>query len=192
MVMTRVALAACILTSKKSQDGISKLLFKSDFDKLKSKTSTRRLDEVLTDLWAQAQGTSDIKWGYQCFGQACVRMVIHILGKERLAKQDTFESCSKIVELFQQELTNPKQPVQSAAAASSTTASPDQPVKDLVSCSAEDLALLQNQHILVGHRHFGFILFSTLDMFLCSSCVKEHLQLLIFADPNKCAQVLPP
>lgn len=37
----RIALLATILSSKRHQDGISKLVFKSDFDKLKGKSSTK-------------------------------------------------------------------------------------------------------------------------------------------------------
>lgn len=37
LALTRIALAATILTSKKSQDGISKLIYKSDLDKMEGK-----------------------------------------------------------------------------------------------------------------------------------------------------------
>ena len=39
----RIALLATILSSKRHQDGISRLVFKSDFDKLKGKISTKTM-----------------------------------------------------------------------------------------------------------------------------------------------------
>lgn len=103
MALTRVALAATMLSSKKHQDGISKLVYKSDFDKLKSKETTRRLDEVLGTLWDQAsKAQSDL--GHMCWCTAAVRMVLHLLGKEKIAKQEVFESFEQIAQCFSDDL----------------------------------------------------------------------------------------
>ena len=86
MALTRIALAACILSSKKQQDGISRIIYKSDLEKLKGKASTKQLDEMLCSLWAEVQHVN-LPLGYVCFGKACVRMILHTLGKEKVAKE---------------------------------------------------------------------------------------------------------
>lgn len=59
MTLTRIALAACMLSSKKHADNISQLICKSDFDKLKGKEPARKLDEILHTLWAATQNETD-------------------------------------------------------------------------------------------------------------------------------------
>ena len=152
MALTRVALAATMLSSKKHQDGISKLIYKSDFDKLKGKETTRRLDEVLASLWEQA-GQTSVDWGYMCFCTAAVRMVLHILQKEKIAKQDSFESFEEIVQHFADDL-------QASPVASKTQLAPSEPaessngpvVQDLLKASNKEVALFQNSHIKIGER----------------------------------------
>jgi hypothetical protein len=87
-----------MLSSRKHQDNISKLVYKSDFDKVKGKDTTKKLDEILHTLWAEAQDQKHEKsLAFNAFGTACVRMVLHLLQKEKAAKQDTFESFQEIV-----------------------------------------------------------------------------------------------
>ena len=95
LALTRIALAATILTSKKSQDGISKLIYKIDLDKMKGKDTTCRLDDMLNAMWPEARKI-DKDVGYIAFGRASVHMILHLLGKEKLAKKETFESFTEI------------------------------------------------------------------------------------------------
>ena len=127
MALTRVALAATMLSSKRHQDGISKLVYKSAFDKLKSKETTRRLDEVLGTLWDQARHAQP-DLGHMCWCTAAVRMVLHLLGKEKIAKQEVFESFEQIAQVFSADLqaglvTLQAQPVQSELADTSSAPS---------------------------------------------------------------------
>lgn len=156
LALTRVALAATILTSKKSQDGISKLIYTSDLDKMKGKDTTSKLDDMLNTMWPEASKNQK-NGGYIAFGTACVHMILHLLGKEKLAKKETFESFADIVEAFQQELNDAAsslvQPALAADASASSAVEPD--VKDLINCSNKDIAILQNDHIKVGGKCLG-------------------------------------
>lgn len=152
MAFTRVALAATMLSSKKHRDGISKLVFKSDLDKLRGKETTRRLDEVLGTLWDQASKAGpDV--GHMCWCTAAVRMVLHLLGKEKMAKQPAFESFEQIVQCFSDDIqagpvTLQAQPVPSEAAGSSSAPT----AKNLLTASTKEVALFQNSHIKIGEK----------------------------------------
>lgn len=152
MALTRVALTATMLSSKKHQDGISRLIYKSDFDKLKGKETTRKLDEVLTSLWGQATQAS-LDWGYMCWCMAAVRMVLHILGKEKIAKQDSFESFEQIAQQFADDLGAPPVALHAQPAPSEPAESSTGPVvKDMLKASSQEVALFQNRHIKVGEK----------------------------------------
>ena len=156
MALTRVALAACMLASKKHQDNISKLIYKSDFDKMKGKDSTKKLDEILATLWAEAQNQKNDKHhAFKCFGNASVRMALHLLQKEKLAKQEAFESFQDIVAQFTEDLsgsTGHALPAASLDPAAKAAATYTGNVKDLVNCSKKDIAMIQNNHIKIGDR----------------------------------------
>lgn len=152
MNFTRVALAATILSAKKSQDGISKLIFRSDFEKLKGKETTRKLDQMLSSMWPEAlKAPKEV--GYKSFGKACVNMILHLLQKEKVAKAEQHESFAAILQEFQNELAG--NTPQLAPATQVSAASSAVPVKDLVNCSPQDIALLQNKHIIVGNKYLG-------------------------------------
>lgn len=156
LALTRMALAATILTSKKSNDGISKLIFKSDLDKMKGKDMTSKLDDMLNTMWPEAS-KNEKNGGYIAFGRASVHMVLHLLGKEKLAKKETFESITEIVEAFQQELKDGASSLVQLAlpADASASSAPGPDVKDLVTCSNKEIAMLQNDHIKQGDKHLG-------------------------------------
>ena len=154
MNFTRIALAATILTSKKSQDGISKLIFRSDFEKLKGKETTKKLDQMLNNMWPQALAVAK-EVGYKSFGKACVNMILHLLQKEKIAKAQQYDSFAAILQEFQDELSGKMTQVDPAAA--EPAASSTVPVKDLVNCSEKDIALLQNKHITVGSKHLSHV-----------------------------------
>ncbi|CAK8988160.1 unnamed protein product [Durusdinium trenchii] len=153
MALTRIGLAAVMLISRKHADGFSRLLFKSDFDKLKGKDTTRKLDEMFFTLWKQALGAGvapDV--GYICWGNAAVRMVLHILNKEKVAKQEVYKSFGEIVELFSQEL-NGSVRVTTHSEPAGGSASAGSAVKDLLNCSSQEVALFQNAHIRIGDKY---------------------------------------
>ena len=157
--LQRVALAACMLSSRKHQDNISKLVYKSDFDKVKGKDTTKKLDEILHTLWAEAQDQKHEKsLAFNAFGTACVRMVLHLLQKEKAAKQDTFESFQEIVQKFQDDLSGGGVPAPPAAppVLATSSAGSSKGVQDLVNCSSKEIALVQNSHIKVGERPVCF------------------------------------
>lgn len=157
MALTRIGLAAVMLISRKHADGFSRLLFKSDFDKLKGKDTTRKLDEMFFTLWKQALGAGvapDV--GYICWGNAAVRMVLHILNKEKVAKQEVYKSFGEIVELFSQEL-NGSVRVTTHSEPAGGSASAGSAVKDLLNCSSQEVALFQNAHIRIGDKYFACI-----------------------------------
>ena len=169
MTLTRIALAACILSSKKQQDGISRLIYKSDLEKLKGKASTKKLDEILCSLWNEVQ-TVNLPSGYVCFGKACVRMILHTLSKEKIAKEETFNSFEEILTQFHAEVQG-KTPAVPGSEASSSSVTTD-PVKDLVNSCASEVALLQNTHIKVGDRY------------LCSQLYPDQVFVLHSIDEN--------
>ncbi|CAK9113132.1 Uncharacterized protein SCF082_LOCUS52448 [Durusdinium trenchii] len=151
LALTRTALAAAMLTSKKHQDGVSKLIYKSDFDRLKGKASTRQLDEMLTSMWKQAEELKNPDLAYRCWGTAAVRLVLHCLNKEKAAKAEAYESFEKIVQLFSEELT--RSPLTRPIDSSASTGGPDAGVRDLLNASSQEVALLQNSHIKIGGRY---------------------------------------
>ena len=55
--MTRAALLCTILTSKKHADGISKLVYEADLDKMKGalKEKTVKMEQLLREGWKQVQ-----------------------------------------------------------------------------------------------------------------------------------------
>ena len=152
MALTRVALAAAMLSSKKHQDGISRLIYNSDFDKLKGKDTTRKVDEALSSLWDQVN-QPNLDWGYMCWCTAAVRMVLHILQKEKIAKQDSFESFEKIVQHFADDLQAAPVSLQTQPAPSEPFGSSTGPVvKDMVKASNKEVALFRNSHIKLGEK----------------------------------------
>ena len=163
MALTRVAIAATILTSKKSQDGISKLIYKSDFDKLRAKEATMKLDETLTSLWAEAQRV-DKDLGYPAFGKACCNMVLHLLQKQKLAKRETFESFEDIMKDFENNLVGGATGANLSQQPAQTQSQPSEPsaVKDLVNRTPVEVAKLQNSHIKAGDRCLACTLFSAM------------------------------
>ena len=169
MVLTRFALAACILTSRKHQDGISKLIYKSDLDKLKNKDSTRKLDDMLHSLWTEAQKVSNTELAYIAFGKAAVRMTLHALSKQKIAKQESYDSFEENVEKFQADLLST--PSSTVKATSASAVSTDETsVQDLVNCSSQTVALFQNNHIKLNEKHPGCKLIPPREYCLSPSC----------------------
>ena len=110
------------------------------------------MDGVLSSLWDQVN-QSNPDWGYMCWCTAAVRMVLHILQKEKIAKQDSFESFEQIVQHFADDLQAAPVSLQTQPAPSEPFGSSTGPVvKDMVKASNKEVALFQNSHIKLGEK----------------------------------------
>lgn len=148
----RIALLATILSSKRHQDGISKLVFKSDFDKLKGKNTTLAVEDLLSNGWKESQKVEDKGLGEMSFGKFCVRVVLHALQKEKHSRDGLcFESFEAIVEQLSKELEGGSYVASSSAADAKGAESLR--VKDLLKASPDEVAMLQNHHITVGKNY---------------------------------------
>ncbi|CAK9100239.1 unnamed protein product, partial [Durusdinium trenchii] len=148
----RIALLATILSSKRHQDGISKLVFKSDFDKLKGKSTTLAMEDLLSQGWASCQKVANKALNEMSFGKFCVRLVLHALQKEKFSRDGlSFDSFQAIVEELSVDLEGGEHvPSSSVAAVKATDA---HKVKDLLKASPDEVAMLQNSHIIVGKNY---------------------------------------
>ena len=154
--MTRAALLCTILTSKKHADGISKLVYKADLDKMKGalKDKTVKMEELLREGWKQVQqhqGSPAFK--ALCFGKLCNRLVLHLLSKEKHSREHAFESVQAIVDQFAADLLdqNLKAPSSVAAPAPKAKAAqaPRQEVKDLLNVTPKAMAQLEYPHLML-------------------------------------------
>ena len=176
-----IALLATILSSKRHQDGISRLVFKSDFDKLKGKISTKTMEDLLAKGWQSCQKAADLVLGEMCFGRFCVRVALYALQKEKHARDGfCFESFQAIVEELSMELENSAgAPTSSAVDAKDGEALK---VKDLVQADPNEVAMLQNDHIIVGknylHKDYKDQVF-TLESIKDGSGVFKHVPLSV-------------
>ena len=129
----RAACLAAQLTSPKSSDGISKLLTKSDVEKLKSKDMKKIVElaeKTMAMGWnvmlnAAGQGlAASVCNG--CFGKFITRVILHIFGKEKYGREPNgFESLDVINQMFVDEVksklaTKDNAQVQQAVASSSS------------------------------------------------------------------------
>ena len=158
--MTRAALLCTILTSKKHSDGISKLVVKADLDKMKGtlKDKTAALEQLLTDGWKQVQVSpvsNNIK--ALAWGKFAVRMILHLLSKEKHSREKPFESVQQMVKQFQVDLSGTQStggvssPNQTAGGASNVTQDPQ--VHDLLTASKTELAFLEHKHLQIGYAY---------------------------------------
>ena len=154
--MTRAALLCTMLTSKKHADGISKLIYKADLDKRKGalKDKTLKMEELLKEGWKQVQqnpAPSALK--ALCFGKFCVRLVLHILSKEKFSRDHPFETVQMIVDQFGVDLFDQNLKASSSVAAPAPKAQARQgsgeEVKDLLNATPKALAQLENSHLML-------------------------------------------
>jgi hypothetical protein len=129
----RAACLAAQLTSPKSSDGISKLLTKSDVEKLKSKDMKKIVElaeKTMAMGWnvilnAAGQGLAAAVCN-GCFGKFITRVILHIFGKEKYGREPNgFESLDVINQMFVDEVksklaTKDNAQVQQAVASSSS------------------------------------------------------------------------
>ena len=150
----RVALLAAALTSSKHQDGVQKLITKSDCERLKSvsnREKAKNAEKLLSKGWQAVQKctlTDDDK--NVAFGKFAVRMILHILGKSD--REDPFESVADISDKFAADCVSLTKAKPSAAG----SAVGSMEVTDVLQSSMSELALLQNPHIKVGQKHLTF------------------------------------
>ena len=143
----RIAILATVLTSPKSMNGISKLIYPSDFQKLKSHKKLSDIETMLSDAWKACEGLLPQVSASQAFGNFCRRMILLAVMKQ---KKDSFESFEEVVQQFQDDLKG-----DSASTAASTEQKKDVKVHDLINCSNADIAKLQNSQIEVGKMFLG-------------------------------------
>ena len=157
LIMVRLAILHTMLTSKRSTDGYSKLIYKSDLDKLKGslKEKAVQVEQLLVDAWGKCQSTSvDARVACFAFGKLSVRLMLLVLGKQKFGRdQEEMENFQEIVALFAQELQGPGSTSNQAADGQEQADTVE--VKDLLQASAADMALLQHPHIKVGSKQLG-------------------------------------
>jgi len=152
MPMLRHALMCCALTSKRSLENVSRVIFKSDFDKLKGSLQKQaiKLEGVLKTSWGQVDlGKHE---HVQAYGKLAVRCVMFLLQKQKHGRDDTvWESFEEIVEVFAHELSAGPSP--KPAAASSSTSPSEPALKNLLGASAAEIAILQHSHLTIGDKY---------------------------------------
>ena len=109
--------------------------------------------QVLKDAWA-LKANSPVAENLQVasFGRLCVRCILHILQKEKLGREPKgFLDLEEIAKLFAIDL------AAIGARASSSKASQQEGLKveNLLEAPPAKVALLQNDHMELGHLHLG-------------------------------------
>ncbi|CAK8991522.1 unnamed protein product, partial [Durusdinium trenchii] len=111
LVMCRIALLHAILTSKRCTDGYSKLIFKSDLDKMKGslKDSTKQIEDLLLGAWKQTLAVMKTGEGEKAsfaFGKLSVRLILVLLAKQKRSRDTVeFDSFEEVAQRFTDELT---------------------------------------------------------------------------------------
>ena len=179
MLFTRVALLSAMLTSKKSSDGYSKLIFKSDFDRLTRALQSKavQMESILAKSWAQlVQESIDGAVKATAFGKLCVRTVLLVLQKQKYGRDPEFDSFTDITNQFAEDLAGGN-PAPSPAQSSKQRQEQEKrdKVEDLVSASAAQVAMLQHAHLKIGFQHLSLdfwclFLLMTSSVICCSTC----------------------
>ena len=143
-------------------ENVSRIIFKSDFDKLKGSLQKQaiKLEDVLKISWGQVDlGKHE---HVQAYGKLAVCCVMFLLQKQKHGRDETlWGSFEEIVEVFAHELSADPKP--KLPAASSTTGSSEPGLKNLLGASAAEIALLQHSHLTIGdkycHKDHGDMIF---------------------------------
>ena len=152
MLFTRLALLTTMLTTTKVSDGVSKLIVKSDFDKMTRSLQKQavQMERILREAWRQEDHHVTPERKASAFGKLSVRMCLLLLGKQKFGRDPVLDSFEEITKMYGEDLAGTKP----EALSSSTTAKPKcQPVRDLLNASAQEVALLQNSHLHLDGRH---------------------------------------
>jgi hypothetical protein len=156
----RVAVLAAQLTSSKIVDKISKLLVKSDFDRLKTKCEAELQDaeKLLADSWSlveKAKHLEELK-RLHVFGRLCIRVVLFICQKQKMGRESkTWKSLEDIRDQFASEMLCPPDisSQDSGDAPSPAAAGSQEAFQDLLQPDPVAVALLQNQHLEIGSNY---------------------------------------
>lgn len=150
--MCRFALMVAMLTTKKHADGLARLIVKADLDKMKGplKEKCRDVEKLLLEGWQQCQrSTSPEPVKTTAFGHLAVRLVLHLLGKEKWGREDGYASFSACVEQFGDDLKGKTH--------SSSPSAPEEGssgvVTDLLTAKPKEKALLAHPNIAVGGKY---------------------------------------
>ena len=167
------------------KDGISRLLSKSDLDKLKSSTNRAQVlkaEEILSDAWKILQHCQNKSVLTLSFGRLLVRCVLYLTGKEKAGREGkSYKDLSSICDLFTADVSGQTSATTSMGTASSSKAG-DQPA-NLLTLSIGEQALIQNKHLKLQEKHLGWdvvvlllsvLFFSKLDCLQCTTMRYVH------------------
>ena len=111
----------------------------------------KKTEELLKASWSIVTQDTDTHHSYKCFGR--LWSILFLVGKQKHSREArVFEELDAIVEVFTQEMS--KTPMQQAQQQQE-----DQEPNDVLNASPKEMALLQNQHMKVGHLYLGLICF---------------------------------
>ena len=105
--LVRVAFALTNLTSDKVEDGISRLLVKTDLTRLATKAAAAEaweLEQILQDSIDIVDKLSSREAALQMLGQFLVRLVLKLTKKEKVSRDPTERSVAEIQTLFLEDL----------------------------------------------------------------------------------------
>ena len=153
----RLALLATILTSSKHSDGISRLVTKSDLDKMKGSLQENaiKMEDLLHEAWNKLQTDTSLSTDTKTllFGRLAVRLTLTLLGKQKNSREAPFESFTQILQVFAQELASGGK-TRAHDSASVATSQPQEvcEVQDLTQNDAAKNILHQHPHLVVGGK----------------------------------------
>ncbi|CAK9056528.1 Uncharacterized protein SCF082_LOCUS30455 [Durusdinium trenchii] len=106
MLFTRLALLTTMLTSTKVSDGVSKLIVKSDFDKMTRSLhkQTVQMEAILKEAWKQDDTDVGPQKKAMAFGKLSVRMCLLLFGKQKFGRDPLVETFEEITQLYAEEL----------------------------------------------------------------------------------------
>ena len=150
--MLRVAMWCTMLGTNKHQDNIQRILTKADLDKLKTANAKEKVitaEHQLQGAWPiVAKSTvEDQNHSYKCFGRLCTRTTLFLVGKQKHSRESkSYEDLGQILEAFTQEMAKTHTCEAKEELESQTP-------QDVLSASAQDMALIQNPNMKPGEVH---------------------------------------
>ena len=157
----RVALCAAQVTAPKQlvKDGLSRMVNKADFDKLKQKKlllEVEQVEKIMEAAWVAVEDSGlPMEKKAMAFGKFQVRLVLFLLGKQLKGREGIeYGSITEINKMFKDDLLLAGQTVSTSASAAGSAAPPEA-VKSLADASdAKAIALAANKHIVLG-KHYA-------------------------------------
>ena len=156
----RVALCAAQVTAPKQlvKDGLSRMVNKADFDKLKQKKllpEIEKAEKIVEAAWGAVEHSGlQLERKALAFGKFQVRLVLFLSGKELKGREGIeYGSMTEINKKFSNDLLLAGQTASTSASAAGSAAPPEA-VKSLADASdAKAIALAANKHIVLG-KHY--------------------------------------